>query len=279
MTALRKVLVVDDDPVVGASFDRVLSGKGYIVVSAGNGAEALQRLQDEKFDAVFTDLRMPGMDGVEVAQNVHTAQPWVPVVIITGYGSPASEARARAVGVSEFLHKPLSPEAIEDMAAKAIATARESSAVAVAQVAQVPPQAAAPPVEEKRLGALGVMKNMLLFLIAPFIGLAYAVLLPFVGLGMLAYVAVQSLRKPSAAPAEPAPVVAAVAPARRTRAAQRPRAQEAPGEPAGIADAVLVALKLLAAPFIGLAFIIVMPFAGLAALAWLGAKAVIVRNQ
>ncbi len=62
MSALRKVLVVDDDPVVGASFKRVLSGKGYLVVSAENGYDALARIQAEKFDAVFTDLRMPGMD-------------------------------------------------------------------------------------------------------------------------------------------------------------------------------------------------------------------------
>jgi CheY-like chemotaxis protein len=281
MTALRKVLVVDDDPVVGASFNRVLSGKGYIVVSAESGAQALERLREDKFDAVFTDLRMPGMDGVEVAQNVRTAQPWVPVVIITGYGSPASEARARAAGVSEFLHKPLSPEAIEDMAAKAIATARESSAIAVARPAPAavpaPPQAAAPPVEEPRLGALGVLKNMALFLVAPFIGLAYMVLLPFVGLGMLAWVGVQSLRKPAvAAPAEAAP--AAVA-APEPLAVEEAVIEEAPAEPVGFAEGALVALKLLAAPFIGLAFIVVMPFAGLAALAWMGVRAAVVRTE
>ena len=94
MSALRKVLVVDDDPVVGKSFNRVLSGKGYIVVTAEDGYEALQKLQSEHYDMVFTDLRMPGMDGVEVAEKVKARQPWTPVVIVTGYGTPPGGGRA-----------------------------------------------------------------------------------------------------------------------------------------------------------------------------------------
>ena len=70
MQATKRVLVIDDDPVVGKSFNRVLSGKGYIVVTAEDGYEALQKMQSEQYDMVFTDLRMPGMDGVEVAEKV-----------------------------------------------------------------------------------------------------------------------------------------------------------------------------------------------------------------
>jgi CheY-like chemotaxis protein len=67
---------------------------------------------------VVTDIKMPGMDGLEVAERVRARQPWMPVVIITGYGTKANEERARAAGVSEFLHKPLSPEMIEDSTAE-----------------------------------------------------------------------------------------------------------------------------------------------------------------
>jgi CheY-like chemotaxis protein len=193
MTALRKILVVDDDPVVGASFNRVLSGKGYIVVSAENGADALEKIKGDKFDAVYTDIRMPGMDGLEVAANVKAAQPWVPVVIVTGYGTSANEDRARAVGVSEFLRKPLSPEMIEDSAARAMASVLPVEATVMAAVATPAEVAAAPPVEAPRKG--GLLKNMALFLVAPFVGLVYAVLLPFVGLGMLAWVAAEPLVK------------------------------------------------------------------------------------
>ena len=67
MNTLRKFLVVDDDPVIGKSFDRVLSGRGYAVVTAKDGPEALRKMADEAYDVVYTDIRMPGMDGIEVA--------------------------------------------------------------------------------------------------------------------------------------------------------------------------------------------------------------------
>jgi len=120
MTPLKKVLVVDDDPVVGRSFERVLSGKGYAVITARDGEEALHKLDAEAYDVVFTDIRMPGMSGLEVAERVKASQPWLPVVIVTGYGTEENEARAEAAGVTEFLRKPLSPEAIEGSAEKVL---------------------------------------------------------------------------------------------------------------------------------------------------------------
>ena len=241
MTALRKVLVVDDDPVVGASFNRVLSGKGYIVVAAENGADALAKLKDEKFDAVFTDLRMPGMDGLQVAESIKATQPWVPVVLVTGYGSAANEARARAAGVVDFLRKPLSPDMIEDSAANAVRTVTTPIAPVIAPVAT---EAAAQP-EAPPAARGGQLRNIALFLSAPFVGLVYAVLLPFVGLGMLLWFAGQALWK-------------------------QPKAREA-------LRAAKVALQLAVAPFVGLAYLIVLPFAALGMLAWMAAKAAVER--
>ena len=63
----RHVLVIDDDAVVGRSFDRVLSGKGYDVDTALSGEEALKDIEAHNYDVVFTDIKMPGMDGLEVA--------------------------------------------------------------------------------------------------------------------------------------------------------------------------------------------------------------------
>lgn len=232
MSALRKVLVVDDDPVVGKSFNRVLSGKGYIVVTAEDGYDALQKLQAETYDVVFTDLRMPGMNGLEVAERVKARQPWTPVVIVTGYGSQTSEERARAAGVSEFLHKPLSPEMIEASTAKALQPAPVAPAAAPAASPAVP--AEAPPQR-------GTFVNMLLFLSAPFVGLLYAVLLPFVGLGMLAWIGGKA-------------------------ALASPRVRE------GLAFAGFM-LRLFGAPFVGLGYVIAYPFVGLAMLVWTGARA------
>jgi CheY-like chemotaxis protein len=178
MKALKKILVVDDDPVVGKSFDRVLAPKGYAVISAASGAEALARLAHEDYEAVYTDLRMPGMDGLQLARHLKEVRPWLPVVIVTGYGSETNEAAARKIGVSAFLHKPLSPDLIEASAGYAV------SASVVEPVAPATPAPEAAP-QRSRLARFAL--NAALFFAAPFIGLAYVVALPFVGIGVLAW--------------------------------------------------------------------------------------------
>jgi CheY-like chemotaxis protein len=246
MSALRKVLVVDDDPVVGKSFNRVLSDKGYVVVTAEDGFDALIKLQSETYDVVFTDIRMPGMDGLEVAEQVRASQPWTPVVVVTGYGTAANEERARAAGVSDFLRKPLSPEMIENSAANALLPSggdfAEAQREKAAAPAPAPVSASARPEAPVRESML---KNMALFLSAPFVGLLYAVLLPFIGLGMLGWFAVQALMD---------------------RAGTR-----------SVLRFGSFALRLVAGPFIGLAFLIVLPFAAMGMLVWTGARAVATR--
>jgi CheY-like chemotaxis protein len=185
MTTQARVLVVDDDPVIAKSFDRVLSGKGYAVITARDGPEALEKLAREDYDAVFTDIRMPGMDGLEVAARIKATQPWLPVVIVTGYGSPASEARAKEIGVAGFLHKPLSPEMIEGSAREAM-TWKAADRSSPAQPLPVEHAVAAP-------SAGRTAKNVGLFVAAPFIGLAYAVAFPFVGLALLAWYGYRAL--------------------------------------------------------------------------------------
>lgn len=126
---LNKVLVVDDDPVVGKSFVRVLSSKGYAVVTACDGEEALRKIASEDYDAVFTDIKMPGIDGISVAEQIRAQRPWLPVVIVSGYATVENEARAKAAGVCAVLHKPLSPQMIEQGALDAM---RERPALSLA---------------------------------------------------------------------------------------------------------------------------------------------------
>ena len=240
MTTSPKVLVVDDDPVVRKSFDRVLTSKGYAVITAANGEEALRKLSEEKYDVVYSDIRMPGMSGLEVAEEIKARQPWTPVVIITGYGTDAAEARAKAAGVTSFLHKPLSPETIEDSARDAMtAPVSAPKSVTVLAVAE------APAVETAGVGR--AIKNVLLFLAAPFIGLAYIVVMPFVGFGMLAVFATRAARQNAKI------------------------------------DRTVIALKhaamVLAAPFIGLAYVVLFPFIALATLVWLAGRAVALKAR
>jgi CheY-like chemotaxis protein len=244
MSAVRKVLVVDDDPVVGRSFDRVLSGKGYAVITASSGQEALSKLENEEYDVVFTDIKMPGMSGLEMAEQVKARRPWMPVVIVTGYGSPDNEARAEAAGVSGFLRKPLSPEMIEGSAQKAFtekdATAQSASAAAPMTLPETAVETGAPN------NTVRFIKNIALFFAAPFVGLAYILAFPIVGLGMLAWTAIQAQKKKS------------------EEAAKLPPA--APAKPSALKTVAL----MLAAPFIGLAYIIVGPILGLGLLLWFG---------
>ncbi len=236
MTALRKVLVVDDDPVVRKSFDRVLSGKGYAVITAESGEEALHKLDEERYDIVYSDIRMPGMSGLEVAENVKARRPWTPVVIITGYGTEAAEARAKAAGVSSFLHKPLSPEMIEDSVRDTLATSTELvEAVGLPAAAEVPLAESAT--------VVSALKNMVLFFAAPFIGLAYIVVLPFVGLGFLAVLAARTAAKIE--------------------------------EVRTIGLVFKHCVMAIAAPLIGLACVVFFPFIGLAMLAWIGGRALL----
>ncbi|HET9580236.1 MAG TPA: response regulator [Usitatibacter sp.] len=188
MKATRKILVVDDDPVVGASINRVLSPKGFAVISASDGQEALDRIAKEDYDVVYTDIKMPGMSGLEVARKVKQSRPWMPVVIITGYGSADNELEAREIGTAGFLRKPLAPDVIEGSLYRAI-----DSAAAQAAEAAVPAAPAAEPAKAASPAAWRFVKNTVLFLASPFIGLAYVLVFPFVGLGLVAYMGFRAL--------------------------------------------------------------------------------------
>jgi CheY-like chemotaxis protein len=243
MRALRKVLVVDDDPVVGKSFNRVLSNKGYSVITALNAAEALERMRRDEYDLLVTDIKMPGMDGLELAETVKARRPWTPVLIVTGYGTSADEARAKAAGVTAFLHKPLSPEMIEGSTAEALLEAPAVSAPIA--LAPVMAPTAEPTVET--VAPDSRLRNIALFFAAPFIGLAYAVFLPFVGLGIAAWFGGKALVKSGAL--------------------------------RGAGDVLLTIAKIAFAPFIGLAYVIVLPFAGLATLAWFAGRALLTKRH
>ena len=190
-----QVLVIDDDAVVGRSFHRVLSGKGYEVSTALSGEDALHTMENKEFDVVFTDIKMPGMDGLEVTERIKAKCPWTPVVVVTGYGTAENEAKASILGASGFVRKPLTPEIIESITLKALSGANS--------VAKQENRAETPAAEviktANNMGALrkaGVLaKNAGLFFVAPFIALAYIIALPAVGFYMMAKLGYQAYAK------------------------------------------------------------------------------------
>jgi CheY-like chemotaxis protein len=192
MNAKRHVLVIDDDAVVGRSFDRVLSGKGYEVDTALNGEEGLKDIESQDYDVIFTDIKMPGMDGLEVAERIKARCPWTPVVVITGYGTEESEARAHVLGVNGFVRKPLTPEMIESITLKALEKPAEALEAANEPVAAVA-AAAAPLTGWKKVSRIA--RNIGLFLAAPFIALGYVIALPAVGFYMFAKLGYEAYQK------------------------------------------------------------------------------------
>ena len=182
MNTKLQVLVIDDDAVVGRSFDRVLSDKGYEVSTALSGEEGLETLENSKFDVVFTDIKMPGMDGLEVTERIKARCPWTPVVVITGYGTEDNEVKASVLGASGFVRKPLTPEMIENITLKAVNDAESANDAAEQPVDAVKAEVASDVAVTKKVNSTA--KNIGLFFASPFIALGYVIALPFVGFYM-----------------------------------------------------------------------------------------------
>ena len=193
MNINRQVLVIDDDAVVGRSFDRVLTGKGYDVHTVLSGEEALKDIESRDYDLVFTDIKMPGMDGIEVAEKIKAKCPWTPIVVITGYGTEENEARASVLGVNGFVRKPLTPDMIENITLKALQN--PVADLPAANEAEMQPEV----IEKEQSNPLRTAgkfaKNVGLFFAAPFIALAYIVALPVVGFYMFAKLAYEAYQK------------------------------------------------------------------------------------
>ena len=172
MNTTLRVLVIDDDDAVSRSFDRVLSEKGFAVSTARSGPEALEDPELNKYAVIFTDINMPGMSGLEVTEKIKAKCPKTPVVVITGYGTEANESRATMLGASNFIHKPFTPEDIENITLQAI---REKEAESQTVEAPLTPMA----ITLKKAGTFA--RNIGLFFASPFIAIAYAIVLPAVG--------------------------------------------------------------------------------------------------
>ena len=101
-----KILVVDDEKVIRDGCSRVLSGKGYDVITAENGQAALDILAKEPLDIILLDLKMPVMSGEEVLEITGEKYPDIPVIIITGHGTVDTAVECMKKGAYDFITKP-----------------------------------------------------------------------------------------------------------------------------------------------------------------------------
>jgi two-component system response regulator AtoC len=123
-----RVLVVEDESYVRESLVEILRTRRFETSAAASVADALVHLAKAPVDVVLSDLRMPGADGLELVRRMQTAAPDVPVVILTGHGNVASAVECLKAGASDYILKPVEPEALEvalDRALEARALRRE----------------------------------------------------------------------------------------------------------------------------------------------------------
>jgi DNA-binding NtrC family response regulator len=106
------ILLVDDSPRICDHLAEILEPEGFAVEKATGGEEAAKRIASRFFDVVLTDLRMPGIDGLELLRQLRATSPETVTIVITGYGSVKSAVEATKLGAFDFLTKPVRSEEI-----------------------------------------------------------------------------------------------------------------------------------------------------------------------
>lgn len=125
MTDAIRVLVVDDEQVFRDTLVKVLTARGMHVTAVPGGGEALTRLADEDVDVVVLDLKMPGLDGLEVLRRIGQLSPRPKVIMLTGHGSVQAGVEAVRELAWDFLMKPVPA----DVLARVIRAAAEAGKV------------------------------------------------------------------------------------------------------------------------------------------------------
>jgi two-component system nitrogen regulation response regulator NtrX len=109
-----RILVVDDEPAIRDTMRMILEYEGYEVLLAGSGPEGLTMAERDSPDLVFLDIKMPGLDGLEVLSRLRGTNETLPVVIVSAHGSASTALEAGRLGAFRFIEKPLSKEYVLD---------------------------------------------------------------------------------------------------------------------------------------------------------------------
>jgi DNA-binding NtrC family response regulator len=120
MSEAAGVLIVDDEYSTRDSLCHWLARDAYRTGTARNGKEALQRLQESCWDVVLLDIRMPGMDGIELQRRMHRLYPGLVVIMITAYASVATAVRALKDGAFDYVTKPIDPTELSRLVRRAV---------------------------------------------------------------------------------------------------------------------------------------------------------------
>jgi len=134
-----KILVVDDESIVIKSCMTVLKSGGYNAEGVLSGREAMQKMEETPYDLLFTDLKMPEIDGITLIQWIKKKRPETGVVVITGYPSQETIRDALDVGIIDYVPKPFTPAVLLDVTRRAVEWVKGTTAVEQKPQDEFPP--------------------------------------------------------------------------------------------------------------------------------------------
>lgn len=112
MTDKKKILVIDDDQSILSIFEYILNEAGYETVTAVDGYSAIEKVKTTKFDLVFTDVKMPGLSGIDTYKEIRKLDPKLLVVMMTGYSVDELLKEAFELGAYGVIYKPFDMEEV-----------------------------------------------------------------------------------------------------------------------------------------------------------------------
>jgi len=119
-----RILLVEDDRGAASALQKVIREEGYVVDLAERGDDGLTRALDGGYDLVLTDLRLPGLGGLELTSRLHAAKPKLPIIMMTAHGTTETAIEAIKLGAYEYLVKPFEADELLDEVASAVAHSR-----------------------------------------------------------------------------------------------------------------------------------------------------------
>lgn len=116
----KKILVIDDEEILTKTFSRLLEKSGFKVLVASRGEDACAMAEEEDFDLVLSDIRMPGSNGIQIVKEIEKIRSKqghvkIPVIFMTGFADEKLEAEARILGPVEYLSKPFDVSKVLDL--------------------------------------------------------------------------------------------------------------------------------------------------------------------
>jgi nitrogen regulation protein NR(I) len=120
MSAIAEILLIDDDAGITDTLHRVLVDEGYQVAVEKRGDAGLARATKDSFNAVITDLKLPGLTGLELVRQLHAARPRLPIILITAFGTTQTAIEATKFGAYDYLLKPFEIPQLLDLIRRAV---------------------------------------------------------------------------------------------------------------------------------------------------------------